>query len=716
MTQLASTSTLHTAALDIVSQSGGIEALLNLRKQVDRDNVLRKVEAMLHIEHMLDDSAPRKTAIAQTAIRYSGQRGFSTAKLASDYRLWARGGQKPGSDGKPTGHTYAARSWKIFLPNYTNGDKSAALKNHEFTRYIRTLFAETSRADATGNALHERLLDNWFGGHAIPGYGTIQKWCAAQGRPVPTGHLARARAENFPGGWSANNLRRMLPSMPTRIYLQRGEHAAHSHWGDQLLRDRSKLMPFQMLTFDDVRFDLKVIQPMPGKAAQVVYPEAIFTLDVATGLILAKAVVGTYTRDADSDGGKKGTKRAFQHADMRWLMAKVIEQYGLPKDWKTRVLLENASASMSTADIHTFEQLTGIEFEKTGLIRQKLTQSGFVEQGGMPWQKGWIEALFRLVHTRINHLPGTVGARYDLTDGRMTQTERYTLNTIAEAHRKGIPLDELNLPLLTIDQFHGLLDEYVQRLNWRINHNLQGFARVHELEIEPGRYIRHDDPLAAQLMTVGTKLDSRIESPAERFSRLMTGHEMQPAHPRQLLPLSLDKKPVTVAAERVAYKPNGEDTIYFRDQKTAQALAKWNGQKKALIGFLATDRSAIHLFTNDDNLEYIGSPARVGRVDITDEHAILKRSGEVHRGRENVRQYAADLMADQDATHSDMRQHNADRLGSAIATAETSAAKAQSDRTRLNKISDEEADEYFVACPLADAPAPQDADPEESPF
>jgi len=217
-------------------------------------------------------------------------------------------------------------------------------------------------------------------------------------------------------------------------------------------------------------------------------------------------------------------------------------------------------------------------------------------------------------------------------------------------------------------------------------------------------------------MTVGTKLDSRMESPAERFSRLMTGHEMQPAHPRQLLPLSLDKKPVTVAAERVAYKPNGEDTIYFRDQKTAQALAKWNGQKKALIGFLATDRSAIHLFTNDDNLEYIGSPARVGRVDITDEHAILKRSGEVHRGRENVRQYAADLMADQDATHSDMRQHNADRLGSAIATAETSAAKAQSDRTRLNKISDEEADEYFVACPLADAPAPQDADPEESPF
>lgn len=704
-----------TSPIQLIRDSGHASAYHNLKKERDRENVLAKLGAVLAIAARCDAGEARCHAIRHVARAHQGKRGFSASKLAADYQLYTRGGQKQNSLGKKSGPTYAPRDWRIFLPNYTNGEAQSALTNAPFVRHVQRLFADTCREDATGNALHERLLDQWFAGESIPGYGTLSQWCAAQGRPVPHGPLARSREENRPAGWSPKNLIRMLPSQAKRVYIQRGEHAAHSSWGDQLLRDRSRLMPFQLVTFDDVRFDLKVIQPIPGKAAQIVAPEAIFALDVGTGMILAKAVLGTYTRDADGDGGRAGTKRAFQHADMRWLMTKMLEQYGLPQDWQMHVLLENASASMSAADQQAFERLTGIQFDKTGLIRQKLTSSGFVEQGGMPWQKGWVEALFRLVHTRINHLPGAIGSRYDLTDGRQAQQERYTLKTLLAAHEKGIPISELDLPILTIDEFHSLLDEYVARINWRINHRLQGFHEVYELGLRDGRHLRHDDPMAAQLMTVGTQLSARMEAPAERFARLMQGHTMRPAHPRELLPLSMDKKPVTVAAERVTISQRGRDPLVFRDADTAHHLAQWNGRAKALLGFISSDESQIHLFTNDGDLTYICSPRRVGRIDITDEHAILARAGEVHRGREEVRHYAADLMADQEIDLRNMREHNTARLNAgSTADAITQAEAETHRRTRAPKMSEADLSDYFaspVACPLetADAPdAPED--------
>ncbi len=704
-------------ALDLISASGAADQLLNLKKERVRQGVLDKVQTMLDIDRLTAELGNIGKAVSTVALSHKGKRGFSVSKLRDDYKLWRDGGQKQDSQGNRSGTIYAPREWKIFLPNYSNGNRAAALKNADFCHHIQRMFADTCREDATGNALFQRLLDQWFAGDDVPGFGNIRQFCAEQGRPVPTGALARSRAENYPEGWSVSNLRRMLPSKTKRVYIQRGEHAAHSHWGDQLLRDRSKLMPFELLTFDDVRFDIKVIQPMPKGPAQVVYPEAIFALDVATGYILNKFVLGTYKRDDDGDGGRAGTKRGFQHADMRWGMTSLLEQYGLPQDWQMHVLLENASASMSAADQRTFETLTGIKFDTTGLIRQRLTASGFIEQGGMPWQKGWIEALFRLVHTRTNHLPGTIGRRYDLTNGRRAQEEKYTLRTLLDAHKQGIPISELQLPLLTIEEFHDLLDQYVHLINWRTRHSLQGFQKVHELEYQPGQWIRHDDPLCAQLATVGAQFSTRMEAPAERFARLMNGHRMQPVHPRQLFPLRLDKKPITIAAEKVTIKQSGADDLIFRDAECAHHLATWNGRKKALLGFIAADQSCVHLFSNDDDLTYICSPSRVGRVDITDANAVLARSGEVHRGREQTRAYAAELMADQEIALSQLRTHNENLLTGGTASVsdaiEQAEAKITKDRRLRASVTETEAGALFTT-PAADAADKNDSF--ESPF
>jgi hypothetical protein len=641
---------------------GETDAILDLRTEAQRRLVLDKLDAMLRIEAGVVSGLSRQKAIEAASKFFFGKRGFSVGNLIKDFVLWTEGGQKPDAQGRRSGAAFPPRDWRLFVLGYNNGYPDAALSNAAFVRYVRQLHADTCREDATGNALQARLLDEWFAGREIPGFGNIFNWNARRGQSVPDDPIRRPCY--YPSGWSADNLRRMLPqSRAARALVQRGEHAAHDFWGDQLLRDRSKLMPFQLVTFDDVRFDIRVIMPLLGGKAQAVTPVAVFALDVATGLILAKGVVGSYTREADGDGGKVGAKRAIQQADVRFMLHSILERFGLPADWKMRILLENASASLDETDRRIFERLTGVEFDNTGLVHRILVKSGFVEQGGMPWQKGWIESFFRLLHCRINHLDGAIGARYQLTSGDLEDKVRYALRVVEEAQEKGVALSDLQLPILTMDQFHEFLDEYVLRLNWRIAHKLQGFERVFEIEVQPGVFMRHDDPRAAEVIRDGMPLHVRNEAPAERFARLMQGHRMNRVHPRQLMPLALDKRPVTVRSGKVTIYRTGQDNLVFHDVESADALDAYDGREKALLGFMAADQSCIHLFTNDEDLRYVASPRNVRRVDLADRDAILCRAGEVDRGRNRIRDVVADLLSPREDRFAAMRTHNAAALG-----------------------------------------------------
>ena len=250
-------------------------------------------------------------------------------------------------------------------------------------------------------------------------------------------------------------------------------------------------------------------------------------------------------------------------------------------------------------------------------------------------------------------------------NGDLDAKVKYALRVVEEAQEKHVALTNLQLPILTMDEFNELLDEYVMRLNWRIAHKLQGFERVFEIEVQPGVFLRHDDPCAADFIRDGMSLHVRNEAPAERFARLMQGHRMQRIHPRQLLPLALDKRPVTVRSGKITIYRAGQDNLIFHDTESAPALDTFDGAEKALLGFLAADQSCIHLFTNDEKLRYVASPRNIHRVDIADTDAILCRAGEVDRGRNRIRDEVAELLAPREARYAAMRASNATALGNA---------------------------------------------------
>lgn len=689
-----------------------------------RMEIRRKVEAMGMMDDLISGGAARSAAAVAVERHFSGYKGMSRSYLAAMHKIWSVGGQRPNVHGQPDGFVYSPHDWRIFLKRYTNGSRENAISNPLFTAFVRSLFAETNRIDASVNSVYNRLLDMWYAGKPVPGYGTIFEWCSREHRPVPSGGIRRK--SDRPAGWSPKNISRMLPrSRAVRALVQKGEHAAHSHWGDQLLRDRSQLRPFELIALDDVRFDIKVLLKLPNGTYQPVYPLAIFAIDVATGLILAKAVVGQYTRYRDMDGGPLGTKRGIQQADTAFLLSCMLEQYGVPADWPMHILAENAAASLSEADKQLFTSMLGIQFETTGLVHRKLTASGFMEQGGMPWSKGWIEAFFRGMHTRINHLKGTTGNRYDNTHGSHDALVRHTMRLIETARSRNIPVSELALPLYQLDEFHAILDEYIARLNNRVAHRLQGFCKVVECELQPGEFLRVDTPGAADIIPVGAEIRHRMESPTERFVRLMSGHTMRQVPRDYLFTLRMDRRVITVRNEQVSWIDTdiSSDPLIFRDEASREALRAYNSCKKALIGFLSSDRSQVHLFTNDDKHQYVASPSLVRRVDIADEHAILKRAGEVDRSRNLDRTYAAELLAPREAEYAAMREHNARVLGTdrqeptiadTIEAAET-IARASSVRSRKTRqastsldasalLDDDEAD-YEAPAPYTTAPS-----------
>lgn len=654
-----------------------------------RAEVEAKVGAMLEIEALVNQGESVGRA-SQTAAKNSGQRrGFSATKLQRDYKLWRKGGRKPAASGQKTGPVYPARDWRLFVPRYTNGNAKAAAATPEFIQHLCSL--DTGSRDDTGAAVWSMLLRAWAEGDEIPGYGTVYQWHAKQGRPVPSNTtLMRARpGVDVPEGWSPSNIGRILreargPKKSAKYRLMKqGEKAAHDHWGDQLLRRRENLMPFELITADDFDVPLYVIL-----GDQLVKPKGMIIMDVATGFVLKHGILGSFHRSSDrtsqfyEHGKDAGVRKGLSQDDLRFLLLAMYEQYGYPVDWQSHYLFEEATATLPAHEQRLLcDNFNIARIDGTGVVK-KLHASGFGEGGGMPWRKGWAESWFRPLKTRLDLLPGATG-RDRLSanqrtgvalwkNGKQRANRRNTLvgETLAkidEAKAAGIPIEQLKLRPLTFAEFEALLAEWVHRLNTRTKHNLQGFDDVYEWEFQ-GELIGRNDPLFTELLHNGHQFGPAIkrkESPAERFYRLCQGHRFSKPHPQQLMTLAMDKRPITVNAKgqiNLSVPRVSSQALIFWDADSADAVAPYHRIKDALLGFVAHDASCVHLFTNDDALDYVASPTRLGAIDMAeslyDRSIEFQAANRADANRDRTRDAASELLAPHRAALDAARAHD----------------------------------------------------------
>ena len=681
---------------------------------------------LLHLDifRRLDEAGPGK--VGHTASRVSREvrgmypelRGMSPGRIRAKYDLWRKGGQKPGSDGRKSGHRFAPRDWRVLVRQYTNGGEDLS---REFVAHLVTLYSETTRNGDAWAGCHARLLRDWMADQEIPGYGRKSEWYPAHGLPVPSGRILR-KADR-PPSWSRPNLwRHVKKALPTKAQRQAAQgqtNRLRTSWGEKLLRDRSKLLPMQLLTIDDVRLDLQARMYVDGRW-QVVYIDAIFALDVGTGTILAYGLKGRALRGKDTEKGRaEGTRMSINGADVRHLFLEVLQTKGLPP-YQMTWLMEMATGKLTGADEEAFLRLLGdrLKTDYTGMGRGQLLKSGFSEEWGRPGMKGWIESYFRLLHTHLNHLEGTTGRRFDLSRGDQPARIKYTTDLIKRAEKvidgplsPDQPLfEQLNFPTLTVDEVNQVVGEIVDALNWRTDHRLQGFDRVFEWRDSAGRW-RPESALVSIPAEdrAGIQLHPRMEAPAERFQRLGKPYAEQWSQlsPDTLYALYADKRPATLREGNISIADHTleEQTMLF-GPADVEGLGKYDRAKAAVLAYIADDHT--HCVIADRKTgSYLATLPRKGNTDITDADAIGKRAGEVHRWQEDRLNHVRSFLGDQESRFSNRLANNEEALriaeeerggvaGEFSKAREEQAREKQRERRMDRRARDVDPDEFFV--------------------
>lgn len=604
---------------EIVATSKSFDAdywSLPVRERLYIDEMLTAVEEVVENRKSLG----LKKALERAAFKRRAMRYFGFSSIRDKYYAYLKSGG----------------NWRV-LARLWVGRKSSIPP--EFKKWLIALAARTDRNDSMKSVIYA-VKRMWLSNTDIPGYGEPRAWWAKNrpNRDFPT--RAVMFDEDFPTGWTDRNLFNLLPKQRTALTLaKRGFAAAHGQLRAQLLRDTSKLRPMQLITFDDVRLDIMALCDYDGEV-QPCYIHAIFALDVGSRKIVSWLIKPRLARD-------DGTHMGLDRRDTKALLLGLLGG-AMPADYKVRFLMENASATLEAEDRRLLQSVfrDNIEFDATGLTRFDLIKScGFVEKGGQPWWKGWIEALFRKLHTLMNLLPGTTGNRYDNKPAELESKCKYCLQVLRAAKRDGVDFGGLRFPLLKYDELECVMSEIVNWLNNRSDHRLQGLDMVDEY-VNPvtKRRISYRELCALpNSERIGWIAKPRPETPAERWNKLVARERFVRLPQGALLPLYDKTRQVTVRNGRIEISDRrfSNEKLVF----TAPDIPVLEREGETFTAGLPDDRSFVNLWARDGS--FAGSVPRISRIDILDRDAILEAAGEVGRQRETQFAQARELRNDE---------------------------------------------------------------------
>ena len=305
------------------------------------------------------------------------------------------------------------------------------------------------------------LFITWKDGGDVPGLGCWPDWWRANhpDEPMPP------RAPDFP--FSRSALYNHKPSMAVVAAGTKGAKAAREHM-PFVEMDYSLLRIMELVTLDDVRLDLKAIDPATGNAVDLV---AYCVIDGASRMIL-----GFVLRP---DG-------AINQSDVDALLGYVLRVFGIGDGYQTHIIFERGTIACSEAKQRVLEGLSdeGIKVHRTGMSGGiRWIGQGADKACGNPYGKAIIESFNRTLHLLLNRLPGQRGNNY--------QNQPQNLDTVCDEAEKlaGISAatgTNLKLPLLYISDVAICMDAAIKYYNNEMGHNFEGHGVIYEQEVQPG--------------------------------------------------------------------------------------------------------------------------------------------------------------------------------------------------------------------------------------
>lgn len=587
------------------------------------------------------------TACGDIAQENNGRKGWSKHNLKTLFYSWVK-----------------QRDWRMLRRGYTHESSLPV----EFVGYLRAMVLVEHRSRK--QAMH-RVREGWRNGDHVPGYGTWRAWFAVkyQDREVPKGFCG-----DYPGSWSDRNLYNQMPSRVQHRYATRGFTAAQPDL-PHLIRDTSALRPLEMVVFDDFKTDIRVTAYNPVlKKWEIVPCAGLLALDVATRRVLNFALVPRLTlpkreqRDdispatsAESEADERMRKIAISRADLQRVLKGIFARFGIPRDYPMTLLVENAAAAI-TADLEAALDLNfggQVRVCRTDMLEHRTLANGFTERGGKPWEKGWIESAFNLMHNRAGSLPGQTGsleqenAPGDLA-AKIAYTEGVLKNVTPEQAQR------FSLPFISVSEAtlaYGAIFDWMDQRGEHVPHRMIGFERIKEWTEGPGQPWRPFEQLAllSADQQCGVELRERMQSPRERWRALCARCVRVEVPEFAIALLAYTPKSGLVLKNHKLTFTQGEFRGTFLDTD-CQLSHLSEGTK--LIGYYDPENPT-QLFVTDMRGSAVAVLKRQGIAGLKDKEAISAAQAEIARWKHNQLQNPVrELLGDEETRLAAAAAHN----------------------------------------------------------
>jgi hypothetical protein len=635
-------------------------------------------------------------AMAAAMMHRHDGRGWSAKTLMDLFRAYQNGGYKPG-DFRKRGAKYSPGDWRILVRDYAGKNKTLP---PEFTSWLTEQWAQfRGRSDCVRALWRHVVQEVWLKGNPVPGYGTVDDWSRTTGRARP--HPLMARPGELPDGWSESTFRRALPKRKaTRAQVAGGYLPAHTHQPDQVLTDRSQLMPLQYVIIDDHRVDRKCLHFCNGRG-EFVYPLIVGAVDACSAV--DTAIVGkprALKRSEQENADEKSVREGITQDMTLLVVVNTLRELGLPKGYPITFVHEKAAACFPAWAKRFLREAYGdrIQFMATEAFEARMMQHGFRETGGQPYSKALVEVLWRILETQLARQPLATGPRYDDTPSEVKEAESYTLKLLDKVGGLEQALAKLSLPALTFEQAYDGVVSALRLLRYRTNHKLQGFDRVREWRMSPAdnyRPIEELGTLSPEEQLQVQDIIERLECPAERFVRLARNVEFEAVDENLLTYISGTPRKVSVRDGKISLRSQefGNDTLVFRESNNPLLDEEAEGCTYDAVLSPEGDRIVL---SKDDRI--LGCVFRQERVNRADPRALRQEQLRVRQARIADREaFAQYALGDTNTAMERMRLQNAAVVAEARALQGGMAAAAIESPRRANSKKEPNATDLLLA-------------------
>ncbi len=558
-------------------------------------------------------------AVNTLAQSYRHLHGFSGSRLYAKYTTYVKSGG----------------NWRSIVKGY----KAPSHQPNDFQEFVRGLIEQNKGEVAA--ALEQLRDDIWPSGEAVPGYGTWQEFFRAKypHLDVPA-HFPRI----WPQGWSERNLRRYGPTRAEIALFSGGMAAAHGSL-PKLIRDTSKLRPMQWIAIDDFQLDVMCKfsgDPARGLKPQIAYVGGLMAKCVGTRKTLACLFGPMVEREEkQADGTVKKVRSYVKQLDVQALLYTLFRENGVPRDYDVTIICENKTATITPAQELMLKTLFGdrIRVHRTSLIEHKTLVNGFVETGGTPWEKGWIESDFNYRWNRLKKLPGYKGSNERLNapgdhEAKLALSAKFLGQGKGQLNLPPEIITELPLPFLSVEELTTAFNLVNDRAERRVKHKMLGFDTVTEF-----RWPDPKLPAPAGIDTAGPNNfralallapaqqalmipDERKECILERWERLTAAHPRSAVSPAALSLFLLTPNKARWRSHAVTFTRAGVGYSYIDDEGQLPPALAEGTELLAYVDFNAPE-SAVICGLDGATLAVLrmlgGSPRG---VDITDTAAV----------------------------------------------------------------------------------------------